>query len=146
MFSKPSSVAPYTHYYSRDPAFDVESEAFDHERWMETGDDAYLPRKAGGPQPTAFVVQPLSQKARFWLHAKADEGGVLLLYWAVAIGVTDVKGMLLDGEPHSVSRVKTGSVSHLSDYDMEIVSSVDGGALLGELARRVLAEATADPS
>ena len=146
MFTKPSSVTEHAYYYSRDPAFDVESEAYDHQVWSETGDEKYIPRKPGGPQPTSFVLRPLSQRDRFWLHSKSDEGGALLLYWAVAVGVSDIKGMLVDGEPHRVSRVRTGSVTHLSDLDMDLIATVDDGALLGELARRILMEPTADPS
>lgn len=146
MFSKPSSVTEYTHYYSKDPAFDQDHADFSPETFADTGELRYLPRKPGGPEPTAFTLRPLSKRERLWIQAKAEEGSLMLVYWAVSLGVVDARPILLDGDEHRVSRVKDGSVTHLSDYDMEILSAVDDGALLGELARRILTEATADPS
>jgi len=146
MFSKPSSVKEYTHYYSRDPAFDVDHDDYAPLVFEETGDPKHLPRKPGGAEPTAFTLRPLSKRDRLWIQAKADEGALMLVYWAVALGVVSASPVMIDDVEHKVSRVKDGSVTHLSDYDMEILASVDDGALLGELARRLLTEATSDPS
>lgn len=146
MFQKPSSVQTYTHYYSGDPAFDKDHEDYAPDKFEETGDLKFLPRKPGGPEPTAFTLKPLSQKERFWIQVKSEEGSLMLLYWAVALAVQDVKPLLIDGEPHRVSRIKEGSVSRLCDFDMEILVSVDEGGLVGELAKRVLTEATGNPS
>jgi hypothetical protein len=146
MFSKPSSVSEFTYFYGGDPAFDSEHADFAPEIYADTGDLKHLPRKPGGPEPTAFTIRNLSKRERLWVQAKADEGALMIVYWAAALGVLDAKPILIDGKEHRLSRVKDGSVTHLSDYDMEILSSVDDGALLGELAKRILTEASADPS
>jgi hypothetical protein len=136
---KPSQIEPFDYFYSRDPAFDLESEAFDHERYRETGDLAFLPL-VPGRTPTRFRLRPLSSRDRYYCQQKAIEGVGMLAWYAVAIAVEEIDPFFVDDKPHAIARAREGSIVRLSDYDLELLTSVDDGALVAELAERIFAE------
>ena len=140
MFKKPSLISEDSHYYSRDPAFDTESEAWDHERLCETGDLSFAPRIAGGPEPTCFTLRPLTAKERIYCEAKAAEGLGMLAYWGVALALVSAAPMAIDDKPHEVRRIADGSITRVCDADMELIASVHDGRLLVELGERVWSE------
>lgn len=143
MFKKPSLIQNYSHHYSLDPAFDHDAEGFDHARFVETGDLQFLPAREGGPPPTTFELRPLTQKEKMYCQAKAREGPAMIAWWGVAISLQGATPMVVDDKPHEIARVQDGSVVRVCDADMELLGSVDDGALLIELADRVWSEAIA---
>jgi len=56
---KPSSVREYTHWYSGDPAIDSEHDAFDWDRFLESGDTEFCPLKPK-QMPTEFRLRHLT--------------------------------------------------------------------------------------
>jgi len=72
----PSSFAEFSHVYSKDPAIDTESESYDFQRWLESGDPEFLPLKPG-QKPTEFRLRHLTAKEHAEIVDKAQGGGAL---------------------------------------------------------------------
>lgn len=49
------------HVWSKDTSIDSDNPNFDHAKWIETGDDQFLPLKAG-EKPTVFVIKGVSRE------------------------------------------------------------------------------------
>lgn len=145
MFKRPSLLQSYHHVYSADPALDTGHPDFDHAKWCETGDDKFLPRKQGGPPACVFTLRPLTGKQRVYCQDRAREGVGMLAWWGVSLALESAMPMLVDDQEHKLSRVQDGSVTRVSDYDMELLMLVDDGQLVAELSGRVWSEVTARP-
>lgn len=140
MFQRPSILTPYPHIYSRDPAVDRDHADYDHVRWCETGEGKFLPRKTGGPPACVFMLRPLSRKEALFVNDMGGGGEGISAWWAVAVALESAAPMRIGDEDHAISRIRDGSITRVSDYDMECLMLVDKGALVGELSVRISTE------
>lgn len=140
----PKRSGSYLHIYSRDAALDIEREDFDHEKWIDLGDEKYLPT-LDGRTATEFVMRHLTDEELCFVQGRARaEGEEMMLWWAVALSLVRIEPYV---EGREVTRVpgKFGR-TYASDDDMAIVRGVDDQALFVELGLRAIKEAQGDPT
>ena len=145
MFGKTSAFAgEYEHYYSKDPA--LGGEGFDHAKWLETGDDQYIPARTG-TSPVKFTLRRLS--SREWIFVQdvaSKEGNGSGSWMAVALALRGIDPYVDDkGKEVEIGLVRENKMQRLHDEDMDRVATVDDGYLIHELAQRVAKESRHDP-
>lgn len=143
MFNQPNLSGEYVHYFSGDPAFDQDHAEFDHAKWCETGDEKFLPRRDGAPEPYQFTLRHLNARHRYWLtQVTQTEGAIMAAYFAVALAVVDVPFIpTKDGGREELRRVRDGRYTVVCDEHMGLFDDV----VLGEIARRVYTELNGNP-
>jgi len=147
-FKNPSLFkSKFTTFYSGDDAFDTELKdedgkaVFDFDKYLETREDKYIPRKPGANPPTPIMCRKLSKKEQTFLQAKVEEGTGMLAYWVVALGLVAIGDEETKEElPEPLQWERTGSVRALTERTMEMLMCVDDGAFVGELATQILTE------
>lgn len=151
MFRKQNVTGTYTHVYSCDPSIDTESNKFDHEQFLRTGDEKFLPLKNGG-KPVMFELKHLSGREKLALNTifsvYEKEEASLMFYDIVALALKDMKEARLDtGEEVEVTHVfdKRMKVQFADRKSVDLIGSVDNGRLLYELGNRVVKETFGDP-
>jgi hypothetical protein len=88
---KPSTFEPYDHICSFDDAIDSEHADCDHDKWMDTGDDTFLPRKTK-KKPTIFTLRHLSGRAhRRIADISTTEGNAEACYQIVRYSLSAIK-------------------------------------------------------
>lgn len=135
----------YVHYYSKDPAFDTDAEAFNYELWRDTGDEKHLPCKAG-EKPSKFTLRRLSpeQYAFFGDRQLEAKGGVVQAsVWLVRMALRKVEP-IPDGLPAWELVTKYG-FEVVGDEWTRLLQGVEGGELFGELVSRVMEETAGSP-
>ena len=123
----------YTHYYSKDPAFDAEHEDFDHERWVETQDAKFLPMK-NGVKPVEFTMHRLDAMEEAFI---ADSGGGnQAAAWAVRLAVKKLAGL----PDEELDLVVEAGYRCVSREWLAQIKGVDDGDLFYELVMRIRRE------
>ena len=143
MFEQPTLSGEYVHFYSGDPAFDQDNPNFDHEKWCETGDPKFLPRRDGGPEPFEFRLRHLNVKQKYWLtQLQHREGVIMAAYYAAALALTSVPFVMVKGERvDELKRVQDGRFSLVCDEHMDAF----GTTVIAEIGRRVYQEINGNP-
>jgi len=145
--AKPTVSGDYSHYYSGDPALDTDSADFDHDRWKETGEDKYLPRR-NGTTPVEFILRHLSSREyRFLQDVAKREGDFTMAWYAVALALSDVVPLVdAKGKAEDLRFTVDGKLSRVCDEQMDLLNKFEEGALFYELAARVMGETYGNPT
>lgn len=133
MFKKPSQKrtalsGDYDHYWSKDPAFDAESEDFNYQLWLDTHDMKHLPIKEG-QTPTRFVMRRLTEweKDSIGSFAMAHrEDGSRFLQLLVRGALRAICNAFDDGEDWKPNRIKIEDVSCVEDGVLTEIAEKDG--------------------
>ena len=145
MFGTSALTGDYKHVYSNDKALDVEREDFDHAKWVETGQEKFLPIK-DGCKPVQFTLARLTSKQkRFVLDQQSKAGFNTLAWWMLALALQKIEPLLVDGEPAQLTKVIDGDWQRVSDDWMDRLEAVDGGQLFWELVTRIQTETFGNP-
>jgi len=137
---KSTLTGDYTHIYSKDPALDRDSEAFDHDKWIETGDDKYLPVK-DGLTPVRFTLKRLPpMEHQYLFDIGGTDGPSSMAMWAVAMGVRKIEPLKVDGKDATLETQIRNGRTILDDEWQDRLLEVDEGDLAKELARRIIAK------
>jgi len=162
MFDRKSRLTgDIIYYYSGDPAFNKELRhadiprpddapddwqpplVFDYARWVETGDEQFLPRKPNA-LPVKFVCKRLSPDERAFIEDVAEsEGENQGFLWLVRMSIQRM-------EPHppespDIEFALRRKQRVLGDEWTELLRNHDGGRLYFELAARLLREMKPSP-
>lgn len=146
MFKAISVSGTYVHYCSTDPAFDrTEDSGFDHDKWIDTGDEKFLPRR-NGVEPVRFVLRHLSEDERnLVIDLQTGRGGATALSKAVQLALQKVEPFLDEaGHEHAVGRELKGGVACVDDATMRLLRTWPG--LVEELGGRVARETFGNPT
>ena len=130
----------YTHYYSKDPAFDVDHEDYDHERWVETQDDSHLPVK-NGVKPVEFILRRLD--AMDYAFCQDAGGNNQAAAWCVRLALRKLKQHGNDDE--QIELVVEQKQQCMSRKWLGLIQGIDDGGLYAELVQRITREMNHDP-
>lgn len=135
---KSTLTGDYVHIYSKDGALDRESPDFDHDKWVETGDDKYLPTKDGltAVKFTLRRLPPVERQYLFDINGKDGPNSMVL--WALGLGIREIKPLKVDGEDAELGTVVRNGRTVLNDEWQERLLEVDGGQLAKELGTRII--------
>lgn len=142
MFKAPTEKR-YTHVYSKDPALNTEHEDFNHEVWVDTGDDKHIPCVSGA-RPVRFLMKRLSTLERrvveeFSRRQSLAKGLHLMLGFAL----DGIDPFVVDGKEVEVERV-TDRVTD-SQRVSDVVIEMFDDALYKELVGRASIEEYGSP-
>ena len=145
MFTKPQ-FKRYEHVYSGDRALNTEHPDFNHEAWVDTGDEKYIPAREGA-KPARFIFRRLKAAERDALSAVAAENRFKAGSLLVAVALQDIVPFRVGGEECKLRReyLDKYEISVVHPEDMETIRSLDNEALAIELAQRVQREEYGDP-
>lgn len=134
-----SLTSSVKHVWSKDGALDRASPAFDLAAYHRDGDMAHLPCLPGCA-PTVFTLARLPRRTFVYC---ADLDGFRRVCEAVAYGVREVAGFVVDGQELSLAHQKSDLGQRLTEASMDALFDPD---LFGELAGRVLELSQIDPT
>jgi len=147
MFSALPKQQEYEHVYSKDPALDTDSEAYNHRAYCDTGDRAHIPTKPGAT-PVMFRFRRLRHSDRDAIGGLGDGTGLSEARAMLSIALVAVDPFVIDGQERNLARAWDAKreVYRVGADDIEIIRAIDGQALYMELLQRIQKEELGDPS
>lgn len=131
---KPSAFADFDHIYSKDPAIDIEHEDYDHEKWLESGFEKFLPLKPG-QEPTVFRLRHLRGREYSELVDLAQSSGM------TTAATEAFKRCVVKISDHDFDRVAGRVPDEVVDM-YYFAEGFDPGAVVLEVGLRPINEAT----
>ena len=130
MFQRPKKDEPryYDYYWSKDPAFDQDSDKYNYEAWSDTGDSDHLPRN-GGMRPFTIQLRRFSSADTASLQdfSRSNPEGwsryIYLVVAAASVKISDAFGPEDDWVPN---RVKIDGLSCADDAFFEALCEHEG--------------------
>ena len=128
-----------THIWTDDPAIDSSSPEFNADKYIETGDEKYLPMKEG-EEPTRFRIAPLTRKQ--WLEVSSQGGLTAQVDVAVAYALRGVENLEINGSP---LHLETEPTSKGNRVKQEYLDQIWDPSLMTELGARIISISRLNP-
>jgi hypothetical protein len=133
----------YVHVYSKDPALDIEHDDFNHEVWVDTGDDKHLPCVAGA-KPVKFRLRRVSKLERKYVEEVARQQSLAKgLHRLLSFALDGIDPFMVDGQESELAQVSDRVTE--SQRVADKVFDLFPDALYNELANRASTEEFGDP-
>ena len=127
----PRATGEYTHVYSKDPALDVKHESFDHARFVESGEQSFLPT-VQGQKPTLFTLRRLGGREIERLNGVVARDGWRAACWdACQVAIESISDLPFE-------HVYAGAERVAPDEVLEQLRRIDDGGVIYELGNRIL--------